>query len=117
LKRVDTLLYVVADKAYLQDTADFIIDTMRILFDNTTAARSGINSCYMLTIIKLINNFSLRHTMPYNRKSVQNYNKFLTYARKSNFFSLFSLIICAREIFLVSLHANLRIFKKILNNT
>jgi hypothetical protein len=29
------------------DTANLIVDTMRILFDNTTATRSGSNSCYI----------------------------------------------------------------------
>ena len=41
LERVDTLFYIVADKAHLQDTANFIVDTMRVFFDNTTATRSG----------------------------------------------------------------------------
>lgn len=82
LKRVDALLYIVADEANLSDTADLIVDTMRVLFDDATATRSGSNSCYMLTIIKLITYFSLRHTMPYNRKSVQRYYIFMIYARK-----------------------------------
>ena len=43
---VDTGLYVVADKAYLQDSANFVVDTVRILFDNTTATRSGLRCCY-----------------------------------------------------------------------
>ena len=47
--------------------------------------------------------------MPHHRKSVQSYNNFLKHARKSYFFSLFSAIICAREIFFVILCANLRI--------
>ena len=54
LERVDTLFYIVADKAYLQDTADFVINTMRVLFDNATATRSGSNSCYMFNYLWLI---------------------------------------------------------------
>jgi hypothetical protein len=41
------LLYVVADEAHLLDTADFVVNTMRVLFNNTTTAWSRSNSCYM----------------------------------------------------------------------
>ena len=47
LERVDTGLYVVADKAHLCHTADLIVDAMRIFFDNTTTTWSGSNSCYI----------------------------------------------------------------------
>ena len=47
LERVDTGLYVVADKAHLCHTADLIVDTVRIFFDNTTTTWSGSNSCYI----------------------------------------------------------------------
>ena len=47
LKRVDALLYVVADEANLCDAANLVIDTMRVFFNNTTTAWSGSNSCYM----------------------------------------------------------------------
>jgi hypothetical protein len=46
LERVDTRFYIFANEAYLLDTADFIVDTMRVLFDNTTTAWSWRNSCY-----------------------------------------------------------------------
>ncbi len=46
LEGVDTLLYVVANQANLLDSADFIVDTMRVLFDNSTTAWSRRNSCY-----------------------------------------------------------------------
>ena len=90
LEGVDAGLYIVANKAHLEDTADFVIDTMRVFFDNTTATRSGSNSCYCFNFLVLIIHFSRRHTLPYNRKSAQNYNKFSIYARKNDFFSLFS---------------------------
>ena len=45
--RIDTLLYVVAYEAYFVDTADLVVDTMRVFLDNTTATRSGSNSCYI----------------------------------------------------------------------
>ena len=48
LKRVDTLLYIVAYKAYLCDTANLIIDSVRVFFNNATATRSGLRSCYNL---------------------------------------------------------------------
>lgn len=47
LKRVDTLLYVVANKANLRDAANLIIDTMRVFFNNTATAWPLRNSCYM----------------------------------------------------------------------
>ena len=47
LEGVDTLLYVVANKANLSHTADLIVDAMRIFFDNTTTTWSGSNSCYI----------------------------------------------------------------------
>ena len=47
LEGVDTLLYVVANKANLGHTADLIVDAMRIFFDNTTTTWSGSNSCYI----------------------------------------------------------------------
>ena len=50
LKGVNTLLYIIAYEAHLQDTADFIIDTMRVFFDNTTATRSLRNSCYFKNV-------------------------------------------------------------------
>ena len=43
---VDTRFYILANKAYLLDSADFVVDTMRILFDNTTDTRSGLRCCY-----------------------------------------------------------------------
>ena len=46
LKRVDTLLYIIANKAHLCDTANLIVNTMRVFFNNSTATRSGRNSCY-----------------------------------------------------------------------
>jgi len=54
LERVDALLYIVADKAHLGYTADFVIDAMRIFFNDTTAARSGRNSCYCFNFLWLI---------------------------------------------------------------
>ena len=47
LEGVDTLLYVVANKANLRHTANLIVDTVRIFFDNTTTTWSGSNSCYI----------------------------------------------------------------------
>jgi hypothetical protein len=95
LERVDTLFYVVADKAYLLDSADLIVDTMRVLFDNATAARSDGGCCYSFILLynlavglgfgfwPLIKNpFPCGHNMPYHRKSGQNYYNFLIYARK-----------------------------------
>ena len=90
LEGVDPRFNIVAYEAHLTDTADLIIDTMRVLFDNTTATRSGSNSSYCFNYLGLINCFSCGDKIPYHRKSVQNYNNFLTYARKMNFFSLFS---------------------------
>ena len=46
LKRVDTLLYIVADKAHLEHTANLVINTVWILFDNSTATRSVGSCCY-----------------------------------------------------------------------
>ena len=46
LKRVDTLLYIIANKAHLCDPANLIVNTMRVFFNNSTATRSGRNSCY-----------------------------------------------------------------------
>ena len=56
LERVDTLFYVVADKAYLLDSADLIVDTMRVLFDNATAARSDGGCCYSFFLLIWVNN-------------------------------------------------------------
>ena len=50
LEGVDTLLYVVANQANLLDSADFIVNTMRVLFDNSTTAWSRRNSCYSFSI-------------------------------------------------------------------
>jgi hypothetical protein len=50
LKRVDALFYIIADKAHLLDTADFIVDTMRVLFNNSTTAWSLRDSCYSFSI-------------------------------------------------------------------
>ena len=49
LKRVDTLFYIVADKAHLCHTANLIIDSMRVFFNNATTTWSGSNSCYILS--------------------------------------------------------------------
>ena len=49
LIRVDALLYIIADKAHLLDTAYLVVDTMGILFNNSTAARSLRNSSYCFT--------------------------------------------------------------------
>ena len=59
LIRVDTLLYIVANKAHLSHTADLVIDTMRIFFDNTTATRSGSNRCYIRSYY-MVNNTLIR---------------------------------------------------------
>ena len=56
LKRVDALLYVVADKAHLGHTFDFVINTVRILFDNSTAARSDGGCCYSFFLLNWVNN-------------------------------------------------------------
>jgi hypothetical protein len=95
----------------LRHTFDLIVNTIRIFFDNTTTAWSGSNSCYCFNFLVLILYFSCGHKIPYHRKSVQNYNKKSTYARKLYFFSLFSIIICAREIFFVILYAFLRMMQ------
>ena len=50
LKRVDALLYVFADKAHLCHTANFVVNAMRIFFNNTTTAWSGSNSCYSFSV-------------------------------------------------------------------
>ena len=44
---VDTGLYIFANEAHLLDTADFVVDTMRVLFNNSTTAWSLRDSCYM----------------------------------------------------------------------
>ena len=49
LERVDTLLYIVADKAHLSHTFDFVVNTVWVFFNNSTAARSLRNSCYCFT--------------------------------------------------------------------
>ena len=54
LKRVDTLFYIVADKAHLCDTANLIVNTMRVFFNHTTATRSGLRSCYSFNCLWLI---------------------------------------------------------------
>jgi len=59
LERVDTLLYIVANKAHLSHTADLVIDTMRIFLDNTTATRSGSNRCYIRSYY-MVNNTLIR---------------------------------------------------------
>ncbi len=46
LEGVDTGLYVVSDETNLRHTTDLVVNTIRILFDNTTTAWSGSNSCY-----------------------------------------------------------------------
>ena len=51
LIRVDALLYVFTNKAYLLNSADFIINTMRVLFNNTTAARSDGGCCYSFILL------------------------------------------------------------------
>ena len=51
LEGIDTLLYIVADEAHFLDTANFIVDTMRILFDNSTAARSVRGCCYSFFLL------------------------------------------------------------------
>jgi len=51
LEGVNTLLYIVADEAHFLDTADLVIDTMRILFDNSTAARSVRGCCYSFFLL------------------------------------------------------------------
>jgi hypothetical protein len=48
LKGVDTGFYVVANEANLLDTAYLVVDTMRVFFNNATATRSGLRSCYNL---------------------------------------------------------------------
>jgi len=50
LERVDTLFYIIANKAHLCDSANLVIDTMRVFFNNSTAARSGSNSCYSFSV-------------------------------------------------------------------
>jgi hypothetical protein len=55
LKRVDTLFYVVANKANLCDTANLIVNTMRVFLNNATATRSGSNSCYIFKLL-VVNN-------------------------------------------------------------
>ena len=47
LKGVDTGFYIVANEAHLLDTADFVVDTMRVLFNNSTTAWPLRDSCYM----------------------------------------------------------------------
>ena len=54
LIRVDTLLYIVANKAHLSHTADLVVDTMRIFFDYSTTTWSGRNSCYCFNYLLLI---------------------------------------------------------------
>jgi hypothetical protein len=44
---VDTGLYIIANEAHLLDTADFVVNTMRVLFNNSTTAWSLRDSCYM----------------------------------------------------------------------
>ena len=51
LEGVDTLLYIVADEAHFLNVADLIIDTMWILFDNSTAARSVRGCCYSFFLL------------------------------------------------------------------
>ena len=47
LERVDTLLYIVANQANLRDPADFIINPVRVFFNNSATAWPWRNSCYM----------------------------------------------------------------------
>ena len=46
LKRVDALLYIVAYKAHLLNPTYLVVNTMRVLFDNSTTAWPLRNSCY-----------------------------------------------------------------------
>jgi len=46
LERINTLLYIVADEAHLLYSANLVVNTMRIFFDNTTTAWSVGNCCY-----------------------------------------------------------------------
>ena len=82
LKRVDALFYIVADKAHFIDSADLIVDTMRVFFNNSTATRSHRGCCYSFFLLKWVN----------NQKSAQKYYFFLKHARKTNFFFTFFLI-------------------------
>ena len=87
---VDTRFYVVANKANLLDTAYLIVDTMRVLFDNTTATRSGSNSCYIPNYLWLILRLlALAHDAPHSKKRAKLLKKF--YIRKKNafFFTFF----------------------------
>ena len=50
LEGIDPLLYVVADEAYLLDTANLVVNTMRVFFNNTTTAWPLRNCCYSFSI-------------------------------------------------------------------
>ena len=56
LKRVDALLYVFANEANLGHTFDLVVNTVRILFNNSTAARSDGGCCYSFFLLKIVNN-------------------------------------------------------------
>jgi hypothetical protein len=56
LERVDALLYIVADKAHLSDSADLVVNTMRVFFNNATATRSVGNCCYSFFLLIWVNN-------------------------------------------------------------
>ena len=47
---IDTGFYIVANKAHLLDTADLVVDTMRVLFDNSATAWPLRNCCYSFSI-------------------------------------------------------------------
>jgi len=51
LKGINTLLYIVADEAHFLDTAYLVVDTMGILFDNSTATRSVRGCCYSFFLL------------------------------------------------------------------
>jgi hypothetical protein len=51
LEGINTLLYIVADEAHFLDTAYLVVDTMGILFDNSTATRSVRGCCYSFFLL------------------------------------------------------------------
>ncbi len=101
LERVDSLFYIVADKANLGDSAYLVIDTMRVFFDNATATRSGSNCSYCFNYLWLIILLLVRaqSTLPSKKRT-----KLLLFFHIRKNFGFFLHFFCIYRIFLVPLH-------------
>jgi hypothetical protein len=89
LERVDTLLYIVTDKAHLQDPTDFIVDTMRVFFDNSTTAWPLRNCCYSFSLYWLIQMLLVRAQIAPPSKKRTKLQQFSDIRKKSAIFFTF----------------------------